>query len=120
MQLIFVYGSLKRGFHNHAYFLNREPLFLARLDGYQLLDRNVGYPAITKGPSFVEGEVYEVNEKELNLLDQLESHPSYYRRTELIVSKLGSNDILSVMGYVIVNPSDWTALGAHSWVSIKI
>jgi gamma-glutamylcyclotransferase (GGCT)/AIG2-like uncharacterized protein YtfP len=115
MQLIFVYGSLKKGFHNHAYFLNREPLFLARLDGYQLLDRDVGYTAITKGPGFVEGEVYEVNDSTLQLLDQLESHPRYYVRSSLTVLDIKSQKFIDVMGYVILDSKPWRIYGKTNW-----
>jgi gamma-glutamylaminecyclotransferase len=114
MHYIFVYGSLKSGFGNHAHFLNRDPLFLARLQGYVLLESGRGYPAIKKGNDFVEGEVYEVSDSELRQLDYLESHPSYYSRTAVRV--ITNNKVeISAQTYVIVDASTWREYGKTNW-----
>lgn len=79
--LLFVYGSLRRGFANHrhlqgATFLGDATtarplaLFVAELP---YLCRT---PAVTP----VRGEVYAVDEELLDWVDRLEGHPYWYRR----------------------------------------
>lgn len=82
--LVFVYGTLLRGESNHG--LLSRARFLG--DGvttpdYRLLDMG-GFPALVQpGECAVHGEVYAVDDCSLALLDELEDHPSYYRRTTI-------------------------------------
>jgi gamma-glutamylcyclotransferase (GGCT)/AIG2-like uncharacterized protein YtfP len=90
--LVFVYGSLKRGYGNH-YILDRSAKFVART-------RTVGrsyymvsfgpFPAVMKIPSSfkeefynIEGEVYEVDEQTLMSLDALEGNGYLYTREKV-------------------------------------
>ena len=91
-QLVFVYGSLLRGLHNHHL------LCTARLacspartaaPGFVLVDSSNGYPfALAAGrarasdaQTVLLGEVYEVDDRTLAQLDALEGHPDWYRRS---------------------------------------
>ena len=71
-----------RGFHNHsvlygAKFLNNG---VTKRD-YILYDLG-GFPGMVKnGNNSILGEVYEINNITLNMLDGLESHPDFYKRT---------------------------------------
>jgi gamma-glutamylcyclotransferase (GGCT)/AIG2-like uncharacterized protein YtfP len=81
---VFVYGTLKQGFPNHKYFLEGKGELVepyARLENYRLYDTKSGFPCIL--PHFggtVMGEIYEIDEKILEVLDALESIPFLYTR----------------------------------------
>ena len=81
MCLVFVYGSLKRGYPNHR--LLGEALFLGphvTKDCYTMTDLGY-YPAVSlHGTTSIHGEVYEVTTDELATLDVLEGVPDYYHR----------------------------------------
>jgi gamma-glutamylcyclotransferase (GGCT)/AIG2-like uncharacterized protein YtfP len=78
---LFVYGSLKQGFHNASY------LGGARFLGahttaalYSMYDFGT-YPAVsTGGSTCIVGEVYEIDDQHLAATDQLEWYPDYYQR----------------------------------------
>ncbi len=81
MTLVFVYGSLLSGMHNHRV-----------LDGARLVGsgrtpprftlRDLGaFPALVAGGNTaVAGEIYAVDGEILERLDRLEEHPVHYRR----------------------------------------
>lgn len=78
--LVFVYGSLKRGFHNNdlldtSYFVGTgttPPDFEMYSAG--------GFPVIVYGDKSITGEVYLVDEPTLKRLDRLESNGHMYQR----------------------------------------
>ena len=81
--LVFVYGSLKKGFGNNYHLQENaeylgdfvtEPIFTMYSLG--------GFPAIReKGRTPITGEVYRVGS--LSSLDRLEGHPTFYKRQEI-------------------------------------
>lgn len=79
---VFVYGSLKRGFHNHPLIEQQhvKPIFkgLDKIKGTML---NLGqFPALVPGNTLVSGEVWEVSGTCMVDLDRLEGHPHIYQR----------------------------------------
>jgi gamma-glutamylaminecyclotransferase len=80
--ILFVYGTLKRGSKNHR-FLSGSP-FLGEawtLPKYELVDCG-SYPGLVlsmHGES-IQGELFEVDEPLLHLLDQFEDVPNEYQR----------------------------------------
>ena len=96
LHLVFVYGTLKKGFPNHAHYMASSE-FLGR---YQTLEK---YPLILFGRRFVpgmldrpgdghhiEGELYEVNDECLGRMDVLEGtqEPDGYRRRTISVRSM--------------------------------
>lgn len=85
-KLLFVYGTLKRGYRNHR--LLAEQTFISEavtLPVYRLYD-NGSYPCLVLDPQngiSIEGEIYLIDIALFRLLDQLEDVPTLYRR-ELI------------------------------------
>lgn len=74
--LVFVYGTLKKGFSNHERFLKgKEKISDAVLHGYNMYSLG-RFPGIVVGKGNVYGEVYEVNQETLRRLDALEGYMS--------------------------------------------
>jgi gamma-glutamylaminecyclotransferase len=81
---VFVYGTLKKGFHNHALLENAKFLGWATLEGSHVL-LDAGFPVcvpLYTGSSKVIGEVYEVTPAEMKRLDRLEGEGRMYHRVK--------------------------------------
>lgn len=91
--LVFVYGSLKKGFHNHR-LVKRADLDLGAATTAQsyLMLGGFSFPFLIDPATLarktdlsdvigrVRGEVYEVDDATLARLDLLEGHPEFYKR----------------------------------------
>jgi gamma-glutamylcyclotransferase (GGCT)/AIG2-like uncharacterized protein YtfP len=78
---LFVYGSLKQGFHNASYL--ESACFLGEHStGPEFSMYDFGtYPAVcASGTTRIIGELYEINEQHLASTDRLEWYPDFYRR----------------------------------------
>jgi gamma-glutamylcyclotransferase (GGCT)/AIG2-like uncharacterized protein YtfP len=89
--LLFVYGTLMRGEMNHERLAGARFLGEARsAPGFTLLDLGP-WPALRdEGGSSVPGELYEVDDALLDVLDVLEGHPDWYLRQEIPLADGGS------------------------------
>ncbi len=79
MYKIFVYGTLKKGFALHRYLENSKFLGEGFIKGYDMYQID-WYPVIVKGNCTVFGEIYEVDESTLKILDEIEEEGVYYKR----------------------------------------
>lgn len=85
--LVFVYGTLKKGWGNHVIiedqkFLGASKTLDERFQMYHL----GGYPGVVAGSASVPGELYEVDEAAFARCDRLEGHPHFYKRELVTVS----------------------------------
>lgn len=99
MPLLFVYGSLKRGFLHHD-LLGASPFvrIANTAPGYRLLLLGE-YPALAfdaDATGSVEGELYRVSDALLLELDRFEGCPELYRR-----EAIGLDDGSTALSYVI-------------------
>lgn len=81
--LVFVYGSLKEGFHNNRILANAALVQAGAVtaDACYTMKSLEYYPAVFEGGTHrVRGEVYEVDPDLLKTLDALEGHPFVYER----------------------------------------
>ena len=105
MHRVFVYGSLRRGFHNFR--LLEDSKFLGKATTapeFSMLHLG-GFPGIIRGgETAIHGEVFEVDDATLLRLDRLEGHPGFYRREETTVVGEDGNE-LPVSLYVL--PEKW-------------
>ena len=83
-----VYGSLRKGLHNHS--------VMERAEGKHLVDTKTSFPANLRSYGSypyvhtervqpaepISVEIYEVNDFGLRVLDSLEGYPSFYDRRE--------------------------------------
>ena len=107
MHRVFVYGSLKRGFHNNR--LLEESRFLGeRITSNETWTMySLGaFPGVIKSfhagvCASISGDLYEVSDQTLTRLDMLESNGSFYKR-ELV--PLHGEDEPAWM-YVLINPA---------------
>lgn len=84
MTLVFVYGTLRRGGHNHRLLEHARCVSVTRTAPVFTLYDLGAYPAmVAGGVTAVEGEVYEVDATTLTRLDRLEGYPGYYDRIEV-------------------------------------
>jgi gamma-glutamylaminecyclotransferase len=81
MTYLFVYGTLKKGYHNHRRL--RESPFVCHavtVEKHGFYDLG-SFPAMTReGDVYVEGEVYSIDWDVLESCDRLEGHPYFYKR----------------------------------------
>jgi gamma-glutamylcyclotransferase (GGCT)/AIG2-like uncharacterized protein YtfP len=82
--LIFVYGTLKRGWGNNIIlhdqrFIQECHTFESKYEMYSL----GGFPGVVRGNKRIYGELWEVDDAALKRCDTLEGHPDFYQR-ELI------------------------------------
>lgn len=84
--IVFVYGSLRKGCHNHFYLEKSEYIGTFRLNGFRLLKLCSSYPTAIRTNNVndeITVEVYEISDETLNTLDRLEGHPNsnlFYRQ----------------------------------------
>jgi gamma-glutamylaminecyclotransferase len=81
MKLLFVYGTLKRGFRNQRYL--SDAVFLGQFSTdrcYSMFDFT-RYPAVTQsGRDAIAGEVYQISPHHLAATDTLEGYPEFFQR----------------------------------------
>ncbi|MFW5731027.1 MAG: gamma-glutamylcyclotransferase family protein [Desulfonatronovibrionaceae bacterium] len=88
---VFVYGTLRQGCSNHR--LLRHAVFLGPARTARRYSLYVDdFPYLVKAPpvSRIHGEVYVVDDQDLQRLDALENHPFWYKRQEQTVLLLES------------------------------
>ena len=84
--LVFVYGTLKKGFGNNGLLRDAEFIGESLVDNMTLYD--MGFPvAVDRDGEKIKGEVFRITD-ELQSLDYLEGYPDFYDR-KLVDTKHG-------------------------------
>lgn len=119
--LVFVYGSLKKGFHNHSILRDcaANAMGPATTEERYLLLKGAAFPYLINPEYFttlvdcagilgkVAGELYYINDSGLAALDRLEGHPEFYRREKIKVTPhFYKKPWVEAWVYFLVNPSD--------------
>ena len=111
---VFVYGTLKRGHGNHAWFLG-ESKFLGtgRTAESYAMHVAYGFPTVVASPPLypVEGELYAVSLATLAELDRLEGHPSFYTRRLAGVTHEDGSEVEAWMYFGRPAGTRWLARG---------
>lgn len=81
MELVFVYGTLRRGCYNN-YLLNNSLLIdtAKTVEKYTMYVDLIPYVNQNIKTSLIYGEIYKITVKDLLQLDALERHPNWYER----------------------------------------
>lgn len=112
MTNIFVYGSLKRGFHNH--FLLEDSEFIGEVitkDKYPMVNVEEHFPYLinAKGIGYnIKGELFKVDDETFANLDILEGYPDLYTRETIKVLSYGIE--ISAITYFVVEEIDFSNL----------
>jgi gamma-glutamylcyclotransferase (GGCT)/AIG2-like uncharacterized protein YtfP len=80
-ELLFVYGTLKRGLGNHHQLASATFAGESWLDGVELHDLGP-FPMAIAGSGRVHGELYRVDHGQLEHLDRFEGAPRLYQRRQ--------------------------------------
>ena len=89
MEHVFVYGSLKRGFGNNVVLHGAEFLQEAVTPPKYTMISLGAFPGVKlEGNTAIHGEVWRVNEEQLERLDRLEGYPSFYNREKIDIPGL--------------------------------
>jgi gamma-glutamylcyclotransferase (GGCT)/AIG2-like uncharacterized protein YtfP len=107
-QLLFVYGSLKRGQVNHAQLGRAVFVGLARTQPLFALRMIEGYPALVPGQRAVRGELYRIAEGDLARVDEFEG-TNYRRRA--IELEAGA----PALAYLAISPAAGDPYPADEW-----
>jgi gamma-glutamylcyclotransferase (GGCT)/AIG2-like uncharacterized protein YtfP len=101
MTKVFVYGTLLKGFGNHARHLESSKFIGAAVTQKQYTMFKSGIPFVNKEfPNYpIIGEVYEVNAAVLQGLDRLEGHPEWYYREPIPVVLKETGEVITASIY---------------------
>lgn len=109
---VFVYGTLKQGFHNHQHLENAEFICEATTkDKYPMVNIEEYFPYLINDKGVgnnVHGEVYKIDTSILTFLDILEGYPELYIREKIKVASIGVE--LSVIVYFVKEKIDYKNL----------
>jgi gamma-glutamylaminecyclotransferase len=109
---IFVYGTLKQGFHNHHLVEDAEFICEATTkEKYPMVNTEKYFPYLLneKGVGHhIKGEVYRINTATLAMLDILEGYPDLYTRETIIVLSKGIE--LTTLVYFLNGMLDYSSL----------
>lgn len=87
---VFVYGTLKQGFHNWSRLLtSAKQMGMALVEGTMF---HCGYyPAVSLEEKLmrIQGEIYDISQSEFQSLDTLEGYPHHYNREQIEISLFG-------------------------------
>ena len=111
MHKVFVYGTLKQGYHNH-YLLEGCKFEEAEAEGFNL-HASAYLPYAVPGEGTIKGELYEVDNEVLKRLDRLEGHPRYYRRIKTSVRT--ALEQIEAWLYICPSAARYPIIGSGNW-----
>ena len=110
---VFVYGTLKQGYHNHRLLAQATLLGEFTTPPNYTMYHLGGFPAVVMdGNTAIIGEVYEVDRQEFQQLDFLEGYPDFYTR-DIIETDYGDawmyhiTDVSSLEHSPVVTSGNW-------------
>jgi|TARA_B110000967_G_C18848623_1_gene543370 gamma-glutamylaminecyclotransferase len=103
--LVFVYGTLREGYGNHIYLHTSKKIGEAKTaEKYSMYEAGIPFVYKNKASVAITGEVYEVSNDSLYLMDMLEGHPYQYRREIIEVVLNESNEVKKAWLYFYPEP----------------
>lgn len=101
---VFVYGTLKTGFHNHYLLAGSDFIGAGEtVNKYAMYQHGIPYVIKEEAVSRIRGEVYAVNDDTIVHLDRLERHPEWYYREVVDVLLANKSSIIPCWLYFFPN-----------------
>lgn len=104
---VFVYGSLMSNYENHHVMEEANGKFISKAltsdKIFDLMGVNDYYPTIVKGNRKIYGEIYEVDDEGIEILNRLEGYPNFYDKKEFSFDT--ENGKINALMYVMTNNS---------------
>lgn len=101
--LIFVYGTLKRGWGNNV--IIRDQRFLGEaftlVPNFRMYSLG-GYPGVVAGDRQIKGEVWEVDDNAFNRCDRLEGNPEFYKREKVEVLVVVGDETIYMEAWIYI------------------
>lgn len=88
MHLLWVYGSLKKGFCRNEVLLKERHLGTAFTVPYYQLHNLGSYPGLIAGGNNIFGELYEVSEDCIEKIDKIEDVPNLFQRKDIFLENI--------------------------------
>lgn len=122
--LVFVYGSLKKGFHNHGFIKDAEYISDAKLNGFKMVSLG-SYPAIYQTGNdcdSVKGEVYLIDGFDLERIHYMELSAGYNFNEYIL--EAGKRDYEAIVYYMdekkclsrkVVESGEWIIEEVETW-----
>ena len=106
---IFVYGTLQRRYHNNGVMIEAGGKFIDEgwtINKYPLFKNTIPFLHHIEGQGHqVSGEIFDVSEHRIGIVDRLEGHPNWYKRLPIQVT--GSDDVIhDVQAYFVQKTID--------------
>ena len=83
MQIVAVYGSLRKGFGNHGFLKNQSFKGTDIVPNYKMYSLGAFPGIVPDDGGSIFAEIYEVDEETFKALDRLEGHPNFYCRRQV-------------------------------------
>lgn len=122
--LLFVYGTLLEGYHNHHWIDGAEFVGVAVTGEKFTMYTNGSFPAVVSEPSYsIIGEVYEIDNKTLTNADRLEGYDakyptrSFYQRRQIEVTIVTTGEKKTAWIYYISDNN--MVQNGRSWERMK-
>ena len=81
---VFVYGTLKQGFYNHRVMQHAGGTFVGEDTTKGQMYSRGAFPMVDiSKDGRILGEIYELEEENLKILDRLEGYPTFYNRSQI-------------------------------------
>lgn len=124
---VFVYGTLRKGGHNHGVLNGAKYVGVDYIEGFTLYDLPYGFPCIVKGEGRVMGEVYEVDDDRiLERLDILEGYKVQYEEDSMYLRRNIMAESGEMVAYYLWNrpippmSKDLSKCGLEDWLGFKM
>ncbi len=107
---LFVYGSLKRGFHNHGRLESAQLIGEFHTNDAYVLLAGHGFPYLLKPEQMasvpalqVKGECYLIDASVLAATDDLEANGVFYQREEIAIRSHATGEVLHAWAYFLLD-----------------
>lgn len=109
--LIFVYGTLKRGWGNNIIIRDQRFIGVAETlePAYEMYGLG-GFPGVVSGNKTIKGELFEVDDTAFDRCDRLEGHPNFYKRVEIPVVLTVGDELITQLAWIYIYQGSVTGL----------